>query len=359
MGRNWIATLTASPEVELVGLVDLNVELARAVAGELGLSSVTIGTNLVEVARERGANAIVNVTIPAAHHAVNTQALFAGLPVLCEKPIAPTVAEALSLAAAAEVTGQLLMTSQSRRYYPSIARYKRAIGSLGSVEIARTEFFRSARFGGFREEMPSPLLVDMAIHAFDAARYLFGTNPVSVYCQESNPSWSWYRGDAAATALFEFDGGLRYHYTGSWVSAGLETSWNGQWRVNGAGGTATWDGDEKIEVEYLEGYAEPSSSSLINEAHSAAGDKPIEIAGALDEFIAALRTGQTPSGDVRSNILSLAMVEAAVHSAEAKQRVEIHAILENAYRAAIRHERRPEVGAALEAWGSGSAGLGL
>lgn len=33
----------------------------------------------------RGAHALVNVTVPAAHHPVNVEAMFAGLPVLCEK----------------------------------------------------------------------------------------------------------------------------------------------------------------------------------------------------------------------------------------------------------------------------------
>ena len=52
--------------------------------------------------------------------------------------------------------------------------------------------------GGFREEMDSPLLVDMAIHTFDAARYVTGGDPVSVLCTEFNPPWSWYRGAASA-----------------------------------------------------------------------------------------------------------------------------------------------------------------
>jgi len=40
------------------------------------------------------------------------------------------------------------------------------------------------------------------------------------------------------------------------------------------------------------------------------------VAGGLAESITALRTGVTPSGEVRSNIISLAMAEAAARSAE-------------------------------------------
>ena len=70
-----------------------------------------------------------------------------------------------------------------------------------------------------------------------------GADPVSVYCESANPPWSWFAGDAVATAVFTFPGGQRFAYTGSWVARGLETSWNGSWRLSAEHGTAVWDGD--------------------------------------------------------------------------------------------------------------------
>ena len=67
---------------------------------------------------------------------------------------------------------------------------------------------------------------------------------MAVYCEEYNPSWSWYAGNANATAVFEMDGGARFVYNGSWCSPGAETSWNAAWRVSGEHGTALWDGDD-------------------------------------------------------------------------------------------------------------------
>ena len=46
--------------------------------------------------------------------------------------------------------------------------------------------------------MAYPLLKDMAIHQFDLARDLIGSEPVSISCESFNPGWSWYAGDAAA-----------------------------------------------------------------------------------------------------------------------------------------------------------------
>ena len=351
MGRAWMRMIADTPTVRLVGLVDLALDLARDAAAGHGLD-IVVGDSLASVVAASEAQAVINVTVPSAHHAVNTEALFLGLPVLCEKPIAPSVAETLSLMAAEEVSGQLLMTSQSRRYYPQLARLKEAVSRLGAVGVVTTQFFKAPHFGGFRDEMDHPLLVDMAIHAFDAARYLLDADPVRVDCRSFNPEWSWYRGDASAAAIFEFEGGTRYTYTGSWCSPGLETSWNGDWRVSCAGGSVTWDGVGDPVV----GTAAGPDGARTSTARGP-GSRP-EIAGALDEFVSALRTGATPSGDVHSNVHSLAMVEGAVLSAATGRTVEVSAVLESAYQVAVRREERADVRAALRGWGSALAGSG-
>lgn len=343
MGKAWLDTIAANPDVELVGLVDLNMDTANEALADKGLTGVVVGTSVGEVAAATGAHAVVNVTVPVAHHPVNVEAMFAGLPVLCEKPAAPTVAQALSLAASAEVSGQLLMISQSRRYFNPLAQLKAVTAGLGDIGVITTEFFKAPHFGGFREEMDHVLLVDMAIHPFDAVRHLTGQEPVSVYCEEFNPAWSWYKADAAATAIFEFAGGLRYVYSGSWCADGAETSWNGQWRVNGARGTALWDGDHTPTAEGPDGAA--------LEIPAAAGG-PEQIAGSLAEFVAAVRSGVVPDGEIHSNIHSLAMVEAAVQSAESGQRVRIDDVIAEAYSQALDAEKNAAVKAALTGWGS-------
>lgn len=348
MGRAWLRALAESADVELVGLVDIDVPHATTVARESGLD-VVIGSSAVEVARQAHAHAVLDVTVPPAHHAVNTEALFAGYPVLCEKPIAETVAATLSLIAASEVTGRLLMTSQSRRYYPALDEYARMLGALGGVGILTTNFAKAPRFGGFRDEMDHVLLVDMAIHGFDVARRLLGSEPVAVDAREFNPAWSWYRGDASAWAQFEFADGARFGYSGSWCSPGFETSWNGDWRASGPNGTAVWDGDGAPRLDLVTGS--------LPDAPIAEG--PSEIRGALAEFVDALRTGRTPSGEVHANVLSLAMVEAAILSSERRATVRIADVLEDAYAAALTAETRDDVRAALQSWGSASGHLGL
>ncbi|WP_432496841.1 Gfo/Idh/MocA family protein [Kineococcus gypseus] len=347
MGRAWLRTVLDDPDVELAGVVDLDLDVAAAAAAAAGVPDVPLGRDAVELARATGAEAVVNVTVPRAHHPVTTAALFAGLPVLGEKPVAEDVAQALSLVAAAEVSGRLFVVSQSRRYNAHLHAFREQARVLGELGVLTTEFFKAPRFGGFREEMDHPLLLDMAIHPFDTARFLLGAEPVSVYCEEFNPPWSWYGGDAAATAVFEMTGGVRYVYTGSWCSPGQETSWNGAWRLSGAAGTARWDGEAPPVLETTSG-AEPAPSA----------DPGLEIAGSLRAFARALRTGTAPaSGEVHENVLSLAMVEAAVASAATGARVLVDDVLARAHERALAAERREDVRAVLASWTSVRAAL--
>jgi predicted dehydrogenase len=343
MGQAWLRTVAANADVELVGIVDLSLQAAEAGAVLAGDPAIPTATDLGDLLSRVDADAILDITVPVAHHPVTTDALFRGLPVLGEKPAAQTVAEALSLAAAAEVTGELFMVSQSRRYNDQLVALKQQAGHLGDVGLVTTEFAKAPHFGGFRDQMDNVLLLDMAIHPFDSVRYLLDREPVAVYCESFNPSWSWYRGDAAATAVFEFTGGTRYVYTGSWCAPGHETSWNGSWRVSGAAGTALWNGDDDPTVDV------PDGPAVAAEPFASVGS---DIAGSLASFVRALRTGETPDGEVHGNIMSLAMVEAAIESKDAGRRILLDDVLERALAEALASEARADVRERLAAWGS-------
>ena len=116
MGRAWLRVIGQSTDVRLVGLADLDLDTARRAAAEAGFTDVAAATTLEELLDRVEADAVVNVTIPEAHAEVSTIALLSGLAVLCEKPLADTLPTALSMIAAAEAGGRLLMVSQSRRY---------------------------------------------------------------------------------------------------------------------------------------------------------------------------------------------------------------------------------------------------
>ena len=323
MGRTWGKNLRDCDQVEIVGCVDLRPGVAAEAVAELGLQGTQPEERLGTALARLKPDFVVDVTVPEAHHDVTLEALAAGVPVLGEKPMADTMERARAMVAASERAGKLYMVSQSRRYDPNIQAMRRLIvDEIGPLGILNSDFYIGAHFGGFRDEMPSPLLLDMAIHTLDQARFLSGADPVAVYCDEFNPAWSWYRGAACATAVFEMTGGLHYAYRGSWCAEGRHTSWDGDWRAVGPHGTATWDGHgaptAEVAVEQGGFHAKLEERAALVEA-----DVPRGIAGSLRDFLHALDTGSTPMGECHDNIQSLAMVFAAIESAATGRRVAV------------------------------------
>lgn len=323
MGRAWAGNLAACDDVQLAGWADIRPNAAAQAAEELQLAGVHTGDDYPRLLAELRPDFVVDVTVPEAHHDITLAALAAGVPVLGEKPMADTLARARAMVAAAERAGQLYMVSQSRRYNAQLHALRQLIDQqTGPPAILNSDFYIGAHFGGFRDAMPSPLLLDMAIHTFDAARFLSSADPLAVYCEEFNPPWSWYQGAASATAIFELSGGLRYTYRGSWCSEGRHTSWEGAWRAVGPHGSATWDGHSAPVAEVVAGPGGLHSPTTSVLGAPAAGFAE-GIAGALRDFIHALHTGATPMGECHDNIKSLAMVFAAIESAASRQRVTI------------------------------------
>jgi predicted dehydrogenase len=321
MGETWAKNLREH-NIHTAAWVDIRPQVAREAAQKLQLSPEYIGASVSEAIQKVGGDFVVDVTIPEAHCEVTVTALEAGLPVLGEKPMASSMEEARRMVAASEKSGKLYMVSQSRRYIRRQHAFRQLIQDrLGSLGILNADFYIGAHFGGFRDEMPSPLLLDMAIHTFDQARFLTGADPVAVYAEEFNPSWSWYRGDVSATAIFEMTGGLRFTYRGSWCAEGLHTSWDADWRVVGENGTAEW---EKGGVPHAQIVT--STGGFHSETEDVVGGEGAGregITGSLEEFLAAIKGGPTPNGECHDNIKSLAMVFAAIESSRLRQRIPV------------------------------------
>ncbi|MGH9107405.1 MAG: Gfo/Idh/MocA family protein [Acidimicrobiales bacterium] len=322
MGRAWGRAVTDHPEVDLVGWVDVAEERAHAAVAALGGTGVAVEGDIGAALTSLSPDFVVDVSVPEAHHEVTATCLQKAVPVLGEKPMAATMEEARHLAELSEQCSTLFVVSQNRRYNAGLAAFRELVATrLGGAGQLNAEFYRAPHFGGFRDEMASPLLLDMAVHTFDAARYLTGADALTVACSEFNPSWSWYQGAASAVAEFEMTGGARFSYRGSWCAEGFETSWDSSWRAVGPRGSALWDGAGEPVAEVRPDGDHDAGSERVEAAAVAVPGRG--IAGSLTDFVRALRTGEAPMGECHDNIRSLAMVFAALESSRSGRRVAV------------------------------------
>ncbi len=178
MGEVWMRAVMASIDVEHAGFVEIDEDISAKQMAAHGLNGKLDFKSLGEALDSVKADDLIDVTPPQFHQENSLIALDAGVPVLSEKPLANSRMFALSIVEKSNQTGVLRMVTQNYRYRSSNqtlkqALYTQGLGAIGSVTV---DFFRGPHFGGFREEMPYPLIIDMSIHHFDLMRF-FGKRP--------------------------------------------------------------------------------------------------------------------------------------------------------------------------------------
>ena len=324
MSRGWVRSVKSAQAARLVGLVDLNRAAAVKLAADTELDESIVFDSVKEAVEKTGADVVFDVTVPAAHAGVSSEALELGCHVMSEKPLAEDMAGAKRILAAAKKAGKLYAVMQNRRYLPGIRAVRNAVqeGVIGKLDEVYTDFFLGPHFGGFRDAMAYPLLVDMAIHTFDAARYLTDADPQAVYCHSFNPARSWYAGDASAIVIFEMTDGLTFCYRGSWCAQGVPTTWESSWRLIGRQGTIVWEGGEEVIAQRVK--AESERIGELEEVTIAV--EPMAETGhaaCIHDFLRCVRQGDQPMTRGEDNIKSLAMVLAAVESAKTGQKVPV------------------------------------
>ncbi len=324
----WLKPTLARRDLRFVGFVDLRMDAAVERAGEYGLDIAT-GTDLQAMLKKTTPDVVFDCSVPEAHAGVTLAALNHGCHVLGEKPMADSMDSARAIVNAAKESGRVYAVIQNRRYMPGIRAVRDFLrtGTLGAITTVQSNFFIGAHFGGFRKEMDHVLLLDMAIHTFDAARYVIGADSETVYCHEWNPSGSWYRHGASAVAVFRMARGIVYTYQGSWCAEGVNTSWEADWHTICENGSLRWNGGNEIRAEGVTktgGFA--SETEEVSVPVPEMDDDATGHGGVIADFVAAVQSGGEPLTVCTDNIKSLAMVHGAIESAESGRQLPVGAL---------------------------------
>jgi predicted dehydrogenase len=327
MSKAWLDALQKVEDVTIDGLVDLDTSRAEVRANEFGLNGVAVGSDLGAVLDETKPDIVFDVAVPGSRRDLALSAFGHGCHLLTEKPLADTRENAKQIVSAAQAAGRLHAVVQNRRYVANVRRIRRLLesGAIGEPTSIHCDFFVAPHFGGFREQIRHVLLLDMAIHTFDAARFMVSGEPESVYCQEWEPQGSWYTQGSSAVAIFDMGDGVVFSYRGSWCADGFRTSWESEWRVVGARGSLSWDGFDALRAERRTGTRDG-----LFDAVEAIEVPPLDPAdrvgghlGVIQDFVVAVRDGTTPETSGADNLKSLAMVFGAIESSESGRRVPI------------------------------------
>ena len=157
----------------LVRVVDRRREVARSCGRALG---VPWSASWEEALEDGDVEAVVVATPVASHARLVALAATAGRHVLCEKPLAPSAAEARAAIDAAARAGVRLQVGFQLRADPDVALARARIvgGELGTVRFLRATLRDKAPPSREYRAHAGGLFLDGAVHTLDLARWLVG-----------------------------------------------------------------------------------------------------------------------------------------------------------------------------------------
>ncbi len=160
LGKYHARICHESPDIELVGVVDVNEESAKKVAGEYGVPWYA------DVAGVLGKIDTAHVVVPTdKHYAVAKVLLEAGAHVLLEKPMTSTIEEADELLALAKKHDRILQVGHVERFNPAIIGIQKVLTQPIFIEVHRLSPFnpRGTDVG---------VVLDLMIHDLDIILHL-------------------------------------------------------------------------------------------------------------------------------------------------------------------------------------------
>lgn len=302
-----LPVMTADPRVVVTALCDRDRSNATLAARESGLEAL-ITTDLSELAGK--VDAAVVAVPPRFHAPITIQLMEMGIDVLCEKPLAITVADGRNMVEAAHRTGRVLAVALMMRFFPHNQWLSDLVadGEIGEVReviveegapldwpMASNSYFdRNATGGG--------VLFDSGVHFLDRVLWLFGDLTHLAY---EDDSCGGFESNAKLSGTLRIDGRP--------VPARLEFSWSHRLRrsirVVGERGTLeAFTSDPRTLTLHRTTRRGPMEMQIPCATH---WDSRSHYRAQLDDFIGAVQERRAPLVTAGSSLRALAVIEAA------------------------------------------------
>lgn len=254
---------------ELVaGAFSSDPQRAAASAAELGIVPDRAYANfaamaLAEAARPDRIDAVAIVTPNHLHAAVATAFLKAGIPVICDKPMTATLAEAEELATLVRESSVPFVLTQTYTGYPMVreARAMIALGDIGDVRHVQVEYLQDWLAGPVEQSgqkqavwRTDPLLSgaggcigDIGTHAANLATFVTGL-PLQAVLADLTAFEPGRRLDDNASVLLRFASGAKGMIWASQITAGTKNAL--RLRIAGSKGGLAWEQENPDLLEF-------------------------------------------------------------------------------------------------------------
>lgn len=317
--RNQMHAWADLPSVAIAAICDRDVARLADMGERFGVAQRF--TDAEEMLHAVRPDFVDIATTAPSHRALVELAASLKIPVICQKPFAPTMTDARAMVAACETASVPLMVHENFRWQSAIRRVREVLdeGAIGRPFFGRVSF-RSAYdvYSGqpYLAEGERFIIEDLGIHALDIARFLLGdAHRVTTRIARVNPA---IRGEDVATMLLDHAGGLHSVVDCSYATR-LEEELFPQTvvEIDGTNGTIRLGAGYRLAVTNNEGTRhEDVSPPLLPWAERPWHNIQESVLLIQRHWLETLRSGTEPDTSGRDNLQTLALVEAAYRGAE-------------------------------------------
>ncbi len=177
MGNMHLTAYKKNPDVEVAAYADTDPEKTRSICQRV---KGNIYASHKDMFAKEQLDAVSICTVPSTHRQIVLDALEAGIHVLCEKPLAVSVAEAREMTEKAAQKNKLLLTAFKFRFFEEVRQAKELLkqGNLGKITHFRLMFGGYLNMAGTwyanKAISGGGIIMDNGPHAIDLVRYLLG-----------------------------------------------------------------------------------------------------------------------------------------------------------------------------------------
>jgi predicted dehydrogenase len=252
---SYARALASLPSARLVGVYDADAGLGHSVADDAGAPYTDDAEALLA---SPDVQAAVVCSATSEHRGHVELAAAHGVHVLCEKPIATTVADATAMLAATQAAGTQLHLAFVSRFLPHVRRVRQALDDrvLGDViGIRAGNRGRAPLPPGYPAWITTPeqsgggALIDHSVHLTDLLRHLTGQEVTAVAAETGSLLWSAGVEDCALLSL-RFDKGAVASIDPSW-SVPADNPWDYDFFLRLVGTAGSVDIDDLSESVQL------------------------------------------------------------------------------------------------------------
>jgi predicted dehydrogenase len=315
----------------IVALCDLDPAKAEGVRADLGVEGATVYASHAEVIARGDIDLVSVCTPPSTHEPISVDFLEAGINVLCEKPMAPSLAACDAILAAEARSGAMFSSVAQNRYRDDVVRLKAAIdsGLTGDVSHVAVDsaWWRGLPYydlwwRGTWEEEGGGCTLNHAVHHIDLLLWLLGA-PESVTAVLTNAAHENAEIEDLSVAVLAYRRALAT-ITSSVVHHGEQQ----RIVVQGRDASVSLAGEVVAEVTQSNGFPTPGGNTeLVGRLQDlAAAHQPLAHTGhqgQIDDVLTALETGRRPSIDGHDGRRTIEMITAIYQAGIERRTVDL------------------------------------